>query len=460
VRRRTVLIGVSGAAVAGLIVWNCTRHRDLLPSEIRPLPYAATRGRTYVPVSGIDSGLHRSGRQPVRVLVVHGMKTYVPGYSTTLQAGLGKRLGLRPATAPGNLPSPLAVERGYRISMGVGPQPLDTVSLRPSELRTWSWTDSTGQDRLIYYELLWAPMRDAIKQRFFACFESPAIEGRSCPKPAAEPNRDRRARVNALLKDEVLVDGIADATIVLGPVGDVLRDDVSLAFCHVALDVLRGQGFALPRSSTGRCDFAASVPQAARQKANGLLQKAEFFVVTHSLGSFLVMDAQWHALQRAGARSDSLDPDATARDVAAFHILDDATVFMRANQIALLQLARLQAWCAPPLGSTRCPNEALDTEDDVFLRPQPSSMMTTYVAFNDANDLLGFELPPYLTSPGMFGTMVNVTVRNPSRWSVPSLFKDPGDAHLRSDENPVVLGAIAHGFALPQPESLNVRVDR
>lgn len=444
-------------AVAAALGCGSTQ-RSLVPSDIRPLPYALSRGDQYVPVRGLDSALANSPEAPVRVLVVHGMKARDAGYSRVLQRGVASRLGLQPQRSrrEGNdSVARFVVTRGYSVSVSLGIQPLDTVTLRPSEIRRHAWTEpTTGRERLIFYELLWAPLRDDVKFRFFSCFESGASELRNCPLPEARRNTDRRAWVNRIIKDEVLVDGVADATIVLGPVGDVLRDDVTLSFCLIAVDVLKHHGLAKEPKPTDRCDLATAISPDSRQRANLMLQQSEFNVMTHSLGSFLVLDAHWRAMEMAARNRTAADPDAVARDVAAFFLLDDATVWMRANQIALLKLGQLRAICSSP-----CPNKALANEEDVWNEPDPSGMLTTYVAFNDANDLLGFELPSYLSKPGVITTFVNVTVRNPARWSIPKLFKNPGDAHTRSDENPAILDAMVRGFAIPK-DSVSSRSQR
>jgi hypothetical protein len=428
-------------------------QRSLKPADIRPLPFPAFRGNgpdgEFVRVRGLDSALAASPRAPVRVLLVHGMRTFEPGYSALQQHGLANRLELAPApaTAAGDTVELLPVNRDYDVEVAVGPQPLGRVALRESEVRRRSWVDGDGQVRLVFYELLWAPLRDDVKRRFFACFEVRPAPG-GCPPLEAEQNMDKRAPVNRWAKDNFLVDGFSDATIVLGPVGDVLRDDVGLALCMVATDVLREHGFALRQSRERRCDLGTSIPPADRPRANEALREAEFFAMTHSLGSFLLMDALWTAADTVERRrAQAVDEAAATRDVAEFFLLDDATVFMRANQFALLNLARLAAICVPRAANVRCPAQSLPGVEALFEVPDAFGMFTQYVAFNDVNDLLGFELPPYIAGAGMAGTLVNVTVQNPT-WRVLGL-KDPGGAHNNSDRNPAILDAMVRGFDLP-----------
>ncbi|HEY0019522.1 MAG TPA: hypothetical protein VGC13_24685 [Longimicrobium sp.] len=431
-------------------------QHELKPTDIRPLPNPAWRGNgpegAYIRVRGLDSALAESPGAPVRVLLVHGMRTFEPGYSAVQQHGLAERLNLVPAQPQAEMPDTvtlLPVNREYEVEVAVGPQPLGRVALRESEVRRRAWVDPRdGRVRVVFYELLWAPLRDDVKRRFFACFEVLPTPDPGCPPPEAEQNVDRRAFFNRRIKDQILVDGFSDATIVLGPVGDVLRDDVSLALCMVATDVLRDGGFAVRQSPEDRCDLASSVQPADRPRANEALRAAEFFAMTHSLGSFLLMDALWTAADTTESRRGrGLDEAAATRDVAEFFLMDDATVFMRANQFALLNLARLGAVCVPRSERGRCPTEALPGVDEMFRAPDVFGMFTQYVAFNDVNDLLGFELPPYIASTGLAGTLVNVTVQNPT-WRLLGL-KNPGGAHNNSDRNPAILDAMVRGFDLP-----------
>ena len=95
-----------------------------------------------------------------------------------------------------------------------------------------------------------------------------------------------------------------------------------------------------------------------------------------------------------------------------------------------------------------CPNRTLRTMNQWFEADMPLAQMTKYVAFNDVDDLLGFELPPYAADVNIVGPMINVSVRNPGL-RVPGLFKHPGDAHTHQDRNPAIIEAIVEGIDMP-----------
>ena len=377
----------------------------------------------------------------MRVLVLHGMITNSLEYSEKLQSYLGAQLNFVRLSKS----APIDIARGYELTVFSGPQPYSgSVRLKPSQVIITAWGDTTSNTpRLIFYEVTWAPLRDEVKNRFFACFESRSLDPKvGCvPFSNALPNSDSRKAINGSLKDNLLIAGFADATLVLGPIGDVLRDDLYLAMCMISSDVLNARGISSQQDLRKRCDLASAVPESKTAAAGRALEESKFFAVTHSLGSFLLMDAQSRVAQ---LRADHHSSDEVLRETLAFFLLDDATIFMRANQIALLQLSRLAARCTPE----PCPNRMLRLSNDETA--QPLAQMTTYVAFNDVDDLLGFELPPYLPDTGLFGTLVNVSVDNPG-FRIPFLFKSPTGAHINSDENPAVIEAIVEGFDLPKP---------
>jgi hypothetical protein len=424
---------VVGQVLFFLVASGCSQHQ-LAPKDIRRF-YNSDLTR----VEGLRSVLKRSPDAPVRVLLLHGMLTNQAGYSARLQREIIAKLGLGLIEGE-TLVGP--IERGYGVTVFDGPQPLSSnVKIPLSSLTRRSWLDPNDRrERIVLYEVLWAPPRDVVKNRFLACFEA-GVQADECEPPALiRPNPDRQAFLNRFAKNGLLVGGFADASIVLSPVGDVLRDDIRLAMCVLAADVM-GRNL-LRAKHPSRCDLVSIVAgRYSAQETNERLRVTPFFAITHSLGSFLLLDGQIRfAVARANTQEDVM------REMAAFHLLDQKTVFMRANQISLLHLARLQVAC----DEEPCPNRLLPRVEDIWNAPPELSQMTTYVAFNDKNDILGFELPPYLAERNVVGELVNVSVRNPG-FSLPFVLKDPLAAHLKSDRNPAVIKAIVEGFALPPP---------
>ena len=388
----------------------------------------------------------RTKVKPVRVLAVHGMLTAEPNFSKQWQAPIAERLDLIQVKET----SLEIIHRGYTVQAKIGSNEIDSGTLLESQMRITEWAPRSDSKnvQLVFYELLWAPMRDQLKQRYLSCFET-HIQPRSgvCTEfSSARQNTDVQTMASGMVKNGLMVGGLADATLVLSEIGDVLRDDVRLAVCRVAKDVVSA-----PMDTTKRCRIVESQDrQIATFGLSAQLTDAssEFFTITHSLGSFLVMDAQQggYRTTRSLADQEAPAPDTLARleTLAPLHIFDRATVYMFANQVSLLELGRIRAIC------TNTENDSCEQEvsrgpkridrDDGF---KPGN--TTYVAFNDINDMLGFELPPYLPKFTDFARMVNVSVKNPA-FIIPGMFKDPSGAHTKQGSNPAIITRIVEGL--------------
>jgi len=436
--------------IALCVLTACTSapQHELKPHDIRPLPYpAGDYGQLPRHIQGIQDRMKQAQRssQPLRILAVHGMLTDAPGYSGAWQQQIAMQLGLL-----ARADTLVEIVRGYTVIPFSGPQPFEQVKSKQSTLRKTRWFDpaDSTRDAIVFYELFWAPYRDVIKKQFFACFDSRSIDTSDCiPFTNAAKNVDKRVAVNRTIKDNIMIRGLSDAALVLGPLGDIFRDDVDLAMCAIAADALAAHKLAVAPSPTERCDLTR-----ARQRVSAPAEIADatiaqtlvatpFVVITHSLGGFLIMDGQTRAESLARSGSDR------RREALAFDLMDQATVFMYANQIPLLQLGRLTAMCVPSDGGSICPNRRLSTK----VPAEPTfTKLTTYVGFNDTNDLLDFEIPPYFTAVGLFGRLVNVSVSNPVL-RVPG-FHEPDKSHVSYGINPAIVKGVVFGFDLPIPE--------
>ncbi|MGI8618476.1 MAG: hypothetical protein ACR2L6_05230 [Gemmatimonadaceae bacterium] len=381
----------------------------------------------------------------MHVLVIHGMVTRRANYSAQLQRKIVERLGMR--LADSTLTD--TVFRNYDFETFLGTTEV-TLARPQAEFRTTAWVGTNAQRRvhLVFHELLWAPFRDVIKRDLLACFENAEPEkADGCPSyDGATPNFKRRTRVNGSIKESVMIDGLADATIILSPLGDVIRDDVDLAMCLAARRIARH-----PRLASGaRCTLPAS--SATKQ---GAPSGSKFFVITESLGSFLLMDGQSRAAQTA---DDANAGFMTVEAALPYGLLNGATVFMFANQISLLGLARTDFRCIPDTTQIGpCKRAQPPESHGLFydLAPAPAaggnnlfSTPTTYVAFNDTDDLLGYDLQPVAGRAFPFGRLINVSVtQRAPRWFF--VFKNPRRVHSGQAGNPKIIHAIVEGFSVP-----------
>ncbi|OYX51115.1 MAG: hypothetical protein B7Y90_02160 [Alphaproteobacteria bacterium 32-64-14] len=433
----------------------------LAPGDVRVLPYYSLDPPTWPDshrVVGFAQAIADApdGR-PVKLLTIHGMVASKSDFSDEWQANIAKPLGLVADTTR----TSVDMFRGYEAQLVFGPAPVgETTPQMTSRLTRTVWREpANGEPKLIVYALLWAPIRDDLKYRFFACFESrsePTDRGHSekpwtCPETPAARNTGSRAVINGGLKDSLMVRGFADAVIVNGALGDILRDDLALATCVMAFDTVANQKslaaapkMALQTSTMDRYKTQRCKPEEL-DKDVGLLSSGgnlEYFVLTHSLGSYYFLESQM--------RAHFLDPDDQLSNIQ-FQMFDRATVFMFANQISLLSLANLRSYCMPhPVQGTSnpaCPNFRLQPVES--WKPNGGGAMTDYVAFNDPDDILGFELPPHLADVNL-GRYINVTVQNPA-FTVPFLFRDPGGVHTSQQNNPAIIDALVNGITVKKP---------
>jgi hypothetical protein len=425
---------------------------SIQPSEVRPV-----YDKFPMPdhIEGIAERLNDGPKgKIIRVLTVHGMLTDNPGFSDKWQAEIGKRIGL----ASGKHYS-FPIKRGYDFVVRTGIDSMTELPHPESILRITRWYDKAQvrdsepvppdvQPRIIFYELVWAPFRDEIKNTFLGCFQSRTLPREvdcSHSVPGLK-NTDGRDAANAWAQDNLMVKGFGDATLVLSPLGDVLRDDFDLAMCLVANNLSPATV-----DTTSRCVPVRTSAGPGRSVNLKLIDASpDFFVISHSLGSFLIMDGQ----QRSIARRFGLSAD---KDFATpYSLLDKATVFMFANQVSLLELGRFTVACRETGVGIPCDITGRATQSGSRWIDQASAKAisedarpaTKYVAFNDANDLLDFELPPYLPAAGVFGPMINVTVRNPGGHYL--LLKDPFAAHTRYGDNIAVINAVVSGLDIPK----------
>ncbi|MCI5223200.1 MAG: hypothetical protein D3924_11125 [Candidatus Electrothrix sp. AR4] len=343
------------------------------------------------------------------------------------------------------------INRGYDFTTYLGPQPLGK---KPdlSELRKYVWgnPEQPNKERLIYYEVLWAPFRDQVKNEFLTCFESRSID-QDCLPVKGKRNSDSRTWINALLKDEIMISGFADPMILLGPLGDIVKDDIMLANCIVARDILDDTNKSLKKFEEKRCSLSSYLTdEKTSQDAGGTLFDTPFLAITYSLGSFLYLDTeQRFALEVERKKEGEKLNKEELQEVQLFNLLEESTVYMMANQIPLLLLARYTAEeCYSDNDGEECPNKLLRGRTEPL---DPITARSTYVAFNDANDLLGFDITPNLQYTGTYGKVVNISVRNPG-FSIPFLFTSPSAAHRNHGDNPAVIKAVVEGIEIPKKQ--------
>lgn len=411
-------------------------------ADVRPLPFSDGPNEINH-VAGIKEALTSDAANTVRILAIHGMIVSDAGYSSVLQANcvtqinneLKLNLKLTGTTS-------VTLNRDYEFDLWAGTkQYTDKIEAKRSQLNISTWKDADKNKNIIFYELLWAPLRNEVKNQFLIGFEAPDMRTDTYKKFSdAKPNTDIRAYLNNRLKTQLLLEGFGDAMLALGGVGSILKDDLILAINKIAIDALNDSGMMMIAENTDiRYDILLSgiVGDEPREDTikilSNLSNKPDFFVVTQSLGSFLMLDTQQKFARKIA------NNDYSTRGTVAFHLFDNAAVYMMSNQVALLQLSKLTTTC----NSGLCPPGMTNTIGNTN---PTGSQLVSYVAFNDVNDLLTFDLPPYLPDSGPYGPLVNISVDN-GALNFPGIIEEPKEAHLGYDKNPAVIDCIVNGVS-------------
>jgi hypothetical protein len=165
-------------------------------------------------------------------------------------------------------------------------------------------------------------------------------------------------------------------------------------------------------------------PSRTRGIMSAMQADAEYVIVSHSLGSYLIF---------AALDIRSTDVNANTSDAVRQQFADilrhTSLVYFFANQVSLLELSdldassnmlsHLQAWADLRTGYLQ--EQKLSSEG----RPQ-------IIAFSDPSDLLSWNVPPLGSV-----TVRNIQVRNARHWFW--IFENPARAHDRYAQNKQVI---------------------
>ena len=334
-------------------------------------------------IRGIASELNP--RQPVDVVFVHGMCPKDVRWVDASNAGLAAALGMevvKPASAEGE---PIGSSGGL---------------LYRRELRGAAGTVRT-------YALLWSPVTAYVRRSL--CYDT-SKDTASCPA-GTEHIPDRRALLNATLKNEIMDACLSEAVFAVGARGVQELGSTIEAGLDIAL----------------------------RDDA------APLFVVTQSLGSKLFTDA---VIRMANRSCDAFQ--GMARTMRR-----TVQVFMEANQLPMLALAynpSLRDDCpagAPRAKSASSANDTgLGALATLRATPPPGLRMENWqlplkvAAFSDPNDILSYTLVPVKDRfPGL--ELADIVVAND--WSWFGVAENPLTAHVTYGEKCRVQRVIAHG---------------
>jgi hypothetical protein len=350
-------------------------------------------------------------RPTLKVIMVHGVGTHVPGYSARLSANLAQALDLS-VTAP--------AAKAF---------PIEAVAFPGETLGQLTVTRHTNRARdreMLFYELTWSPISQPAKDAI--AFDSTAVYAH------------RRASLNNVFKQ--FVNDVAPDPLVYTGVGrERIQATVGQALCWALSTDWQGLPDQQQICTVERPDFASR------------LDVDDFVFITHSLGSRITTDGLQrltHVVEMAGMDRPEV------RRVAESLQERDVKVFMLANQLPLLQ-SGLEPASVQGAVPAYCQPGGADFAGRLFRE-------TELIAFSDPNDLLSYPIPDAFVRDHVDSRLcpkqVNVTINIARVTSVLGLgeFANPLAAHVDYDDDERVIGLITRGIG--QPETAAVVEER
>lgn len=403
-----------------------------------------------------------AGPRPIHVLYVHGINQVGAGDSLLLRKGICEYLSECTVTSLGRVyaDGPFAVDSsppalalmGHRIWNSK-----DEWSASAPFIDRYQVTGN-GHTPILIDEFNWWPLAYPLKCKWLIAHDA-LLTGPSKPQlsicatsttpdPAhtkrylsyqwidtseaseLEQVRRRAKILNRSLKNGLMDWGFGDAVMALGPMEDVLSAGIRELLIK-----------SLQSYVTDMHTLAAE-------------DESEVFFVTHSLGSYLSLvslDADLLGQDDADLPEFQITPE--QKQAADYFSAHTAGFYLLANQIALLQLARVSSStetdagpCPSASGGKSVPSSIAhwrckrDTywKERASVAPEPQ-----IVAWSDPNDLLSWEVPK------MEGVhVVNISVQN-SGFKIPPFLESPTSAHANYAKNREVLRMILKPS--PQP---------
>lgn len=339
-----------------------------------------------------------SVRRELKVMMVHGIGSQIPGYSGRLTEHLTPALGLTIRSA----------ER-KQIELwnhAVSDEPLGILSVD-------LYTDPAHTRRLVFYELTWSGIIKEEKAQL--AFDN------------ATEHSFRRTQLNALMK-RFFNDTIPDAFIYLGQSQLKILTSVGQGFCWMT----SGDWDDLPRRASEYCDPSNEM----RAK---FAREDDFAFISHSLGSRIVIDV----LQQS-TDVENRPEDRTTRDLNAIFREREVPVYMLSNQLPLLEMGQ-----PPPVVHDQI--DEYCSADGASKAGRQVGRLDIY-AFSDPNDLLSYPIPPHFAAERIDSricpsiTNVSINVAKPVDLLGISDFANPLAAHTNYDHDDRVIDLIAFGI--------------
>lgn len=363
-----------------LLFVGCAYFQTPAKPSVAGAPLAVAR------FCGIEKSL--GAKKSARILILHGMGWHEShDYDAAFRESLRQNLKMEPLGCAGPYP---IIESN------------DPLNNYGSVLRCTFLRASDGA-RVRVYNLLWSPLTMPYKIGALAYDYD-------------RPYHQQRARVNRALKKQLIDRSFSDAVLYAGNMRKAIGYTVRQALCAAATDQV---------DLTKPCGHGVTLAGAA---ADPVAAESDVFVITHSLGSAMLLDALGEVAS---------DSEAQALMDLVKHV---RLIAMMANQLPLIRLSQMtQPPVDAPMTGQMPPGSPLHARST----PIPVA------AFTDVNDLLSYPIPEmwhHVIYPGWdsYFTFVNFPVIN-ARSGI-GFLANPGKAHTGYWSNPEVMKAIISGY--------------
>jgi hypothetical protein len=403
--------GVTTALMADSGDKEDTRSCDVSGHAFKGLEDTMVRQNDY------SSGGGDPEKRPIlKILMIHGIGYQIPGYSTRFSTNLTRELKLNTKE-----------ETAKRIDL-VHPlfkdQQLGYITVS-------RYFDKKRTREMIFYEMVWSNIIEEEKSRI--------------KYDDSGTYTYKRADLNRIMKS-FLNSHVPDPMIYLGKSQEPILRTVGQSLCWM----FSGDWEDLADHQKTVCDVKT-------QPLSKGLKKDDYAIVTHSLGSRIIIDAlQLMALQSQGGNYRSLQKrieiNPNIRQLLTSLQNEELPIFMLANQLPLLQLGRKDPEVTEQINEY-CRAEGQNYERRLFKKLE-------IVAFSDPNDLLSYEITPVFAHKRMDSRicpkMTNVSINIAKVVSILGVgeIANPGVAHNGYSGDDRVIQLIAHGIGYDDTSDL------
>lgn len=358
------------------------------------------KGRAFEGINSyLDKQTQPADQTTLKILMVHGIGSHIPGYSARLQTNLMRSLSLT-----------VSQEKYKDISLwGDAAQ-----QKKLGNLRIYRYYDTLRTKSAYFYELTWSDITEKDKQllNFDETGEQTLY----------------RTGINGEMK-KFFNSHVADPLFYVGNHREAIQTAVTKSLCWV-----------YNKNWDGLTDNVSQNCDPALLKLS-TIQNTDLSIITHSLGSQISIDALQLLAERVASLSQA---EQSLKKVSQALKNKQFPIYMLANQLPLLQLG-VEAPKISNKISEYCTPNGLHYADRIIDK-------TSIYAFSDPNDLLSYAIEPsfadHRIDSRICPTVTNINIEVAKKIDLFGLAEvaNPAEAHTNYDADERVINLIAHGI--------------